>query len=477
MEQESGSIGIRDVLVVIFKRKRMILGTFAVLAGAVLAVAFFYPHSHVASSTILVKMGREYLNDADIGEEKKVMAVGMGDILNAEIQILTNPGIVDRTIKAMGVARLYPALENDPDALKKAEARFQRNLKVEGIRNSSVIRVSFRHASPQVATEAVKTIVDLYREKHLQVFSTPRSSFLEGQLASYEEQLRDSERRFEDFKQKKGVYSLDEQRTLLLQQRISLDGNLKDATNRIEELERKLAVLKRQDAAAARDDLAVLDPETDKAISDTKAKLLSLQLEEEQLLKKYNESSRVVKGIRKEIAIVQDFLRNQESSTRRGRNPGQVAQQVRLELNRTEAELSALQGRVRVARSQLHQIGGEISDLERNSRQFQELKRDLATTEKNYQIYAAKAEEARLSEDMNRRKLANISIIQEASVPADEGGRRKPVALAGIILSLLTALASAFLTEKLSQTVSTPDRAERLLGIPVLATISRAEAR
>ena len=55
-----------------------------------------------------------------------------------------------------------------------------------------------------------------------------------------------SGRRLEAFKQKHKLYSLDEQRGILLRQRMEADSADKDAENRIGELERKIASLKGQ---------------------------------------------------------------------------------------------------------------------------------------------------------------------------------------------------------------------------------------
>jgi len=64
---------------------------------------------------------------------------------------------------------------------------FGKKLNVESVRKSNVIQVSFLHKDPQIAAKAVNLLVELYKEKHLQVFSNPQSSFLEKQLAEYDD--------------------------------------------------------------------------------------------------------------------------------------------------------------------------------------------------------------------------------------------------------------------------------------------------
>ena len=100
-----------------------------------------------------------------------------------------------------------------------AIARFEKKLDIADVKKSSVIQVSFEHKNPQIASKAVNLLVDYFREKHLQVFSSPQSPFLEGQVAAFRKKLLASESEMQSFKQKNQVYSLDEQRTLLLGQR------------------------------------------------------------------------------------------------------------------------------------------------------------------------------------------------------------------------------------------------------------------
>ena len=106
-----------------------------------------------------------------------------------------------------------------------------------------MIEVSFRHEDPQVAANVVNLLVELFREKHLKVFSDPQSSFLEKQLQIYRTKLGTSEQSMQSFKQKNQVYSLDEQRSLLLKQRTELDSTLKNTDHRIDELREKLRSL------------------------------------------------------------------------------------------------------------------------------------------------------------------------------------------------------------------------------------------
>ncbi len=87
-----------------------------------------------------------------------------------------------------------------------------------------------------------------------------------------------------------------------------------------------------------------------------------------------------------------------------------------------------------------------------------------------------RVEQARISEDMNRSKLSNISVIQPAAVPVKPVHPNKKLnMLLSLLIGCLSALGIAFSSEHLSQGLTTPDGAERRLGLPVLAAISLKE--
>ena len=202
----------------------------------------------------MVKFGREYVNRPEVGSAQPLlMSLNQEEVVNSEIQILSSRELIEKVLTTLKVETVYPDLVKSPPSkmtpLQAAILAFEKKLTVEGVKKSNVIEVSFQHKDPQVAARAVNLLVDDYKEKHLQVFSDPQSSFLEKQLADYEQKLKESESRMEAFKQKNRVFSLEEQRSLLLKQRMELDTSLKTTRNQVDELRNKLSSLKSQQKA------------------------------------------------------------------------------------------------------------------------------------------------------------------------------------------------------------------------------------
>jgi uncharacterized protein involved in exopolysaccharide biosynthesis len=479
--QETSLNGLREFLTIIFKYKTMILAVFVSVVVTVTVASFLITPVYESESSVLVKIGREYVNRPEVGNNAPVMSLNQEEVTNSEIQIIKNRDLIEKVISTLRLETIYPKLlKNPPADMKPMDAAiviFQKKLKVEGFKKSNVIQVSFQHKDPIIAAKAVNLLIEFYKEKHLQVFSDPKSSFLETQLVTYDQKLKESENSLQAYKQKTGAFSLDEQRTLLLRQRSELDIALKNTQNVMFEMQRRISTLKERMISIAASPARYTNTEREKIIVEAKSRLLALQLNEQELLKKYTESNRLVVNARKEIQMVRDFLKEQEADINSKVKTGnQVYQNTEIELIKAETESNAQKGKAMALTQQLAEINGKIRSLDYSEKDMQQLKREQAINEKNYQTYQEKTEEARITDDMNRLKMANISIIQKATVPSEPVKPKKllNVALA-IVLGLISGLGLAFLSETISQSYSTPEQLENSLCLPVIAAIAYKE--
>ena len=476
-KQVDQKISLRDLLTVFFKHRAKILTIFSIVVAMVTITTFIAPPVYEAKSTLLVKYGREYMNQSEVGASQPMMSLDRKEIINSEIQILKSPDLAQKVIESIKLSQIYPDLAKAETQDKRykdaAIARFEKNLNVKDVTKSSVIQVSFEHKNPQIASKAVNLLVDLFREKHLQVFSSPQSSFLEGQVAVIRKKLLASESEMQAFKQKNRVYSLDEQRTLLLRQRTDLASETMSAKNTIDELQRRLATLKARTKSLTSSNALYTETERDKIIVDAKSRLLALQINQQELLRKYKGENRLVVENDKQIQLVKNCLHEQEADISKKVMTGNVVyQDAQRDAVRTEADLSAQRAKYATLRVQLGQLDRDIQALDLREKEMQNLKRELTTNEKNFQVYGDKMEEARITDDMNKLKLANISVIQTATTPLEPIKPKKGLnILLGMFFGALSGIGYALFSERNSQGLASPEIAEKRLNLAVLATI------
>jgi polysaccharide biosynthesis protein PslE len=453
MEEQQGH-KIREMLTVLFKHKWKVVISLVSLSIITLIVAFFFfnEKDFVARSVLMVKLGREFVATPEVGETRT--PINQEAIINAEKQILTSRDLINRVVQEMGPGNVYPKLAKEPmsgGALQEmAIMEFLQNVFVKEVPKSNLIEVYFRHENPYVAAKALSFLIDFFKEKHLQVFSDSKSSFLEEQLKHYREQLKESESTLEGYKQRYKVYSLDEQRSMLLKQRSEIEFSLASEQSRINELYKKREFVKSQK-----------DIVSEGVANELRTQLNTLQRKEQELLEKYTENNRSVVNLRKEITMIKEQLQKQEDEVRK------------TQLTAIDAELKPLEVKVGSLRRQLDQLNKETQSVDSHTMEYRNLQRAASVNETNFQTYQKKLEEARIAEDMDMRKMTNITVIQAATVPVKPmPGKKNKVLGVGLFLSFAISFGLAFVSEYLPQTLTSPRAAEKHLRLPILTTIA-----
>jgi uncharacterized protein involved in exopolysaccharide biosynthesis len=451
-EQQQQTYSLRDVMAILFKHKWKILITFLVIAAGTVIYAMTIPKFYVARSVVMVKFGREFMSISEVGEQK-APAMSQEAIINTEMQLLTSMDLAGKVVAAMGVGSLFPELANQPlpqtTMLEAATLQFRQNVFVKDIKRSNLIEVYFRHANPVVAAKAVNILVDLFQEKHLQVFSDKKTSFLEEQQQTYQDKLKESEDRLARFKQSHQLYSIDEQKSLLIRQRADVDTLIRTEESKIKELQERYTFWKNRDNLVS-----------ESVATELRTQLNTLERKEQQLLERYNDGARTVQDVRKEKEMVKEQLRKQEEEVRK------------VQLAAIESELKPLEVKVASLKRQLAEIDGQIRSFDFRGREFADLRREVITNESNYQAYLKKSEESRISEDLDRRKMTNINVVEKATPPMmPMQTNQQKILGVGLFLSFAVSLGLAFIAEILPQGLSIPHYAAKKLRLPVLVAV------
>lgn len=439
-------------LTIFFKYKWMILTIFFVISVVGIVVAKQMPTVYEAKATILVKLGHEFMYRPETqGGVQRLMS--QEEALNNEIKILTNKDLIKNVIETIGIQKLYPKMIKEGSTtgnltLEAAAMTFEAYLSALPVKNSNIIDVSFKHEQPAMAAQALNVLVEQFKDKHIDVYSDPKSSFLEEQTTAFNDKLKHVEDKLQSFKQQNQVYSLDEQRSALLQQRISLDTVLKTTQTQIREIEQRIAFVKSPRWST-------------EAIVQNQTQLRTLQQKEREMLERYTEKSRVIQSIRREMQAVQESA------------AGPLEDARRIELSKLEGELSALKAKADGLQRQVGQTSGEVRTLDSREKEYLNLKREFGAQESSYKTYLAKLEESRIVDDMNKKKLSNVSVIQNATVPLKPApNKKRQYALLSLILGLGVAFGLAYLREHVPQRLTTPLAAEKHLGLPVMVAIA-----
>ncbi|MGD0485628.1 MAG: GumC family protein [Syntrophorhabdales bacterium] len=447
MEQ---SLGIKDILNLLFKHKRGIMAICCLAAAVSYGASKTIPKPYVAKAVIMVNPGRESIPISEIGDTR-LPGPTPETIINTEMHLITGRELTRNVVNTIGVDNLYPRLagRNLPASATQelAAIDLSKNLEVQKVAGSNLIEVNFRHENPQIAAKALSALLEGLKDRHVQVFSTANSGFLEEQLKSYQEKLQHSQRVLGRFRQDHQLAS-EEQGDLLAGKRADLESTLTQETSRLAELEEKLAFLKSRPGVYFT------------AASELRNQLNLLRRKEQELTQKYKDESQPLSALKDDIRLVEKQLKEQEDNMRN------------TECFKVESEIKPLRINIDDLKKQIQQVDSKTLTFGKNSVELQDLKREVAANEANYSIYLKKVEEARISENMDERRMTNITIVQRPAVPAvPDGQKRTKVLSVGLLMSLALGFGVAFIFESVSQTFLTPESVEKKLSVPLLATL------
>jgi uncharacterized protein involved in exopolysaccharide biosynthesis len=473
---------LRDILTGIFRHKRKILIAFIAILLAVAYWIYSKDTLYDAHAILALKFGREHIFRPEVGQANQIVQYDVKGAVESERKIIKSMDLARRVVQVMGVENLYPQFLGPSGKVTRgkieaASRKFFANLETSTTKETNLIEIVFLHERPKVAAQALNLLIELLKERHLQVFSDPKASFLIKQLQIYQKQLARSEGNFQAFKQKHDLSSpLVEQQSRLLSQRTNLDSDYKSIKNQLQGLAGKIASLDNQ-MKTILENIPVSTVEEGGNLEKAKADLFALKREEQKLLTRYTEKSFPVLNLRKEIDLVEQFILAEQKNERANTiASGKKAMYSQLEKERLGAmsESTTLQASSHVMALQIKDLDKKIQRLDDLNEELIVLARQRAADEQNYKLYLKKVEEAKVSEEMDRLKMANIAVIQVAEIPRKPYGRPKYILLlVGAIFASIMSVGVALVFEYLQGGYTRPDQAAEDLGLPVLASFSK----
>src|SRR5713101_3555054 len=161
----------REVLSILFKERRKLVGVFLGLSILVIGWSYTLTPYYEATTRLLIKSGREFQVRSDPSQPvASVPSATKQEIVNSEIQILTSRDLIEAVINRIGANRLYPGssgwLGSEATATEAATRKFYSDFKATPVELADVIEVSYRNPDHELAVQALSTLVELYQKKH-----------------------------------------------------------------------------------------------------------------------------------------------------------------------------------------------------------------------------------------------------------------------------------------------------------------------
>ena len=478
--REAFSLSLRDVVAPLFRHRRLIAVSFlGICLGSVVA-AFLLPKQYQAEMKILVKRERV---DPILTTDKTTVVEPHSEVseeeVQSEVELLRSRDLLENVVKTSGLA---PSVNGQNDreraaGLARAVRNLEKNLQVEPLRKTNLIRATYQSRNPEQAARVLNTLSNLYLEKHLAVHRLPGAfDFFQKQTERYRNELTANEEHLIRFDSESGLVSPQLEKEITLRKQSEFDAALRETRADIAETNQRISALGAQ-LVATSPRITTLERTSDNPLLEQQLRstLLSLELKRTELLSKFAPEYPLVQEVEKQIAQAQTAIAAAEQSPVReettDRDPTYAW--MREELAKNRAQLIALRARAEALAPVVEAYQAKSHSLDEKGATQNDLVRAAKAAEQNYLMYLQKQEEARISDALDRNRIVNVAIAESATVPALPTHSTLFTLLLGGLLATGLSLASAYVADYIDPSFRTPQELYNTLDVPVLAAVPR----
>ena len=434
------------------RRRVAVVCLLALSAGAVAAV-ITAPAVYEGQLKILVKHDR---SDSVVSGAPD-RAAERSDLseteLLSQVELIKATDLLETIAAEAGLARQVMAADasrTHAEALALAIKALHRDLTVAPIRKTWLIEVKYRSEDPRLARHVLDTLMRLYLEKHLAVHRPPGTyQFFSEQAERARRELDAAQEGLAQFSQTNRVVSAALEKAAALQKLFEFDGmRAQAAAALVETTQRLSAVTTELSRAPSQRTSQVRITDDAGVMQDVKSRILTLEMKRTELLQRFTPEYRGVVEIDEQLRDAKAALTAARSAPVREEtvadNP--TRQWLDTELARTQTDNAAIRARVQALSAAVDAYRTRAQTLELRDVEQNDLVRTLKAAEETYRRYMEKQEEARISDELDRTRIANVVVAQAPAV-AFEPKRRPSLAtlpfLIGAALLLSFGLAIA----------------------------------
>jgi uncharacterized protein involved in exopolysaccharide biosynthesis len=470
------------------RRRKLMAAVFFTMLAAVVAVVILVPENYESEFKVLVKQPMDPITSTDGAPFNRPVAVTEEDT-NTEVVLLKSRDLLAKVVRLYhldvpGTQPWSPYLEKlqgGPGTLTdRAIRHLAANLRVEAVKKSNIIDVSYSSSDPRLTARVLKTLADLYLAKHVKLHETQGAyDFFAQQANDYKAALAKAEADLTEFSHASSTAAPQVERDFMLQKMADIrvleaqsESAADSAFERYKSLQTALATTPPRMVTQVKSaDNAML-------MGQLKSTLLNLELKRTELTMKYAPNYPAVKEVEDQIAQTRSAIdaENAKPLTDNSTDQNPTYQWISGELAKVQADIPALQTQARMARQNVASTEQRVMKLNDASTIKQTLIRNVQTAEQNYNLYQQKRELARISDELDKRRISNV-VLAEEPVASTLPVRSRAVTIAmGLLLCLVISGAAGFAADYLDPTFRSWREVEDYLNVPVLATVPASPA-
>jgi succinoglycan biosynthesis transport protein ExoP len=427
------------------------------------------PKAFMATATIQIE--RRTLAPALSSQAPWLESYFDAEYYPTEYKLLESRGLAERVVKRLdllsdpafnprGAGRdpsRAATAEDDQAALGGLADRVRSGLAVEPVRNTQLVEITYRAASPAFAARAANGFADAFIDMGIEYRFTSAgktSTFLTSQIETLKKQVEDKEAKLQAFSRRTDIVTMEPSSNVTLQRLAALNTTYIEAKNA------------RIDKESSYKGLLTTPPE---AIADSlqPGVLGNLRSEELKLERDYEAQLKVYKP--EWPAMV--TLKGEIDRTKQHIN-AVVREAVDTARKGALAAYATALRQEQAIESEINKLKSQAMDQNSKAAEFQNLDVDIKSSRELLDKLMREHQENEVQARLQDTRDSNVHVVDRAMVP---GGPFYPSlrkdASYGLLFGLLLGVGTALLIEFLDRSVKTAEEVERRIGLPTLAVI------
>ena len=465
-------IDVQKYLQVLQRRWLPVVGIFGTAVTLGSLYAFSLKPSYKAEGSLMIKTNRTSSLTGLTQDIGRLEPLNQNENpLETQVKIVASNPVLQETIRLLNLKNA----KGNPLPIRDFGAK----LKVEGIKGSDVVQISYGDNNPELAAKAVNTVIDIYIKQNVQANqdeALTARKFIEMQLPKAEGIVRRAESNLREFKEKNKVIVLDQEANAAVDTISKLNSQVSQAQAQLDDVDGRLEQLRKE--AQVDSQQGVIASELSQAPGVQKV-LAQLQEAESQLAlerTRFQAGHPTVTNLEEKVAALKSLLQErtgqvagQAQVTQGSLQIGQLRQGLIADITRAEAQRVGLKRQIITLSQQSEAYRQRASYLPRLEQFQRELERKLKAAQTTYEILLTKVQEISVAEN---QKIPNARVISYALIPdKPEGPRKLLFIVGGGAAGLFVGIIAAFSLDLMDRSVKTVKEAKEVMRYTLLGII------
>ena len=372
----------------------------------------------------------------------------------------------------------------DYDTLARRERAVRKilnDIKVKPTRKAATISINCRAATPVLARELVRAMMDEYLSEHIKAHQTDNAyDFFEEQFALQKVKVEEITDAIRDFKNRAGITNIHREHESIQQQIDTLDLMAIDTDSQLAAAQTKLKILEQQFGEL--DDRLVtqqVDGNSHEGSDLMRDRLFALQILEKELLSKFSPDHPEVAMVRQQLAKARSvFVEQPEDRTTTTKSVNPIKLDVEGSLLKAIADHRGVEAKKRALFVKKQNLQDRLKLMNRNEATLAAMTRQLDVAQRNYGTYAEKLEEARINRELDIERISNVKIVEEPTLVLKAVSPKRMFIFAlSLLVSAVAGVGLAQLLDAADTTIRSSNEIATNLPVPILAELPRTPSR